>query len=82
MYFGTINYEENWSAYAPDFKELDENEEYEEREDEFDIIPEEELKHRKQEEENEVVDLVAPIKHLYDSDDMVVLPLLGIGVGQ
>ena len=29
---------ELWSAYAPNFKELDENVEYEEQEDEFDIV--------------------------------------------
>ncbi|KAG9302313.1 hypothetical protein G9A89_008804 [Geosiphon pyriformis] len=37
IYIWATNHQENWSAFAPDFKELDENVEYEEREDEFDI---------------------------------------------
>jgi len=36
IYIWARHYAENWSAFAPDFKELDENVEYVEREDEFD----------------------------------------------
>jgi len=40
VYIWAKDYTENWSAFAPDFKELEENEECVEREDEFDIVPE------------------------------------------
>ena len=39
VYIWTKKYSENWSAFAPDFKELEENEEYDERGDDFDIKP-------------------------------------------
>ncbi|CAA0838869.1 Protein RBL [Striga hermonthica] len=40
VYIWAKDYTENWNAFAPDFKELEENEEYVEREDEFDLLPE------------------------------------------
>ncbi|KAF9551614.1 hypothetical protein EC957_006507 [Mortierella hygrophila] len=60
--YGTIhiwatNYQENWSAFAPDFKELEENIDYEEREDEFDIVPEEEASKRRHDDEDVIIDV-------------------------
>ncbi|KAL8246642.1 hypothetical protein R6Q59_007858 [Mikania micrantha] len=37
VYIWVKDYTENWSVFAPDFKELEENEEYVEQEDEFDL---------------------------------------------
>ncbi|KAF9520982.1 hypothetical protein BS47DRAFT_1310964 [Hydnum rufescens UP504] len=50
---------EKWGAFAANFEELDENVEYEEREDEFDIEDEEVLKKRKQDREDIDVDVTS-----------------------
>lgn len=49
---------QRWSALAPDFVEVEENVEYMEREDEFDIHPQEEIKKRRLDQEDENVDVV------------------------
>ena len=62
------NQVENWSAFAPDFKELDENVEYEERESEFDLSDEDksvEMGPEKQEEDLEVIHLTHVVKINY-----------------
>ena len=55
---------ENWSAFAPDFKELDENVEYEERESEFDLEDEDKSVELKDDKEEEVDVDVTSIKPL------------------
>ncbi|KAJ3477680.1 hypothetical protein NLI96_g10297 [Meripilus lineatus] len=49
---------ERWGAFAGGFEEVDENVEYEEREDEFDIEDEDELVRRKQAQEEQPVDVL------------------------
>ncbi|KAF2758671.1 WD40 repeat-like protein [Pseudovirgaria hyperparasitica] len=49
---------QRWSALAPDFHEVEENVEYVEREDEFDIQPLEELHKRRLDQEDEEVDVL------------------------
>ncbi len=49
--------EEIWSAYAPGFEELDENREYEEREDEFDFVEDGDGKERRKQEEEEAAEV-------------------------
>uniref|UniRef100_A0A2C9JS44 Uncharacterized protein n=1 Tax=Biomphalaria glabrata TaxID=6526 RepID=A0A2C9JS44_BIOGL len=67
------NQVENWSAFAPDFKELDENVEYDERESEFDLEDEDKEKEESKapvEEDTEVdVCTVEPIQAFVSSDE-------------
>jgi COMPASS component SWD1 len=60
---------EIWSAYAPGFEELEENEIYAEREDEFDLEDEEEVTRRKQDEEEAHVDVWLHKSRVEQSDD-------------
>ncbi|KAL8683411.1 MAG: hypothetical protein Q9224_000007 [Gallowayella concinna] len=64
IYLWSIITPQRWSALAPDFAEVEENVEYVEREDEFDIHPIEEIHKRRLDLEDEAVDVltVDPVK--------------------
>jgi COMPASS component SWD1 len=64
VYLWSILTPQRWSALAPDFVEVEENVEYIEREDEFDIQPIEELHKRRLDREDEEVDVltIEPVK--------------------
>lgn len=68
-YIWGCTYTENWSAFAPDFKELEENEVYEEKEDEFDIIDEAETVSKKRKIEDDDVDILTVDNTIFGSDD-------------
>ncbi|KAK4483585.1 hypothetical protein RD792_010784 [Penstemon davidsonii] len=67
-YIWAKDYTENWSAFAPDFVELEENEEYVEREDEFDLNPREETVKDSDFNEDEEVDILGVEKDSTFSD--------------
>ncbi|CCJ29677.1 unnamed protein product [Pneumocystis jirovecii] len=58
IYIWSIPQTEGWSAFAPDFTELEENVLYEEREDEFDIVPEETKKNMVNNDNDDDVDII------------------------
>lgn len=68
VYIWAKDYTENWSAFAPDFKELEENEEYVEREDEFDLMPETEKVKESETNEDDEVDIITVEKDSAFSD--------------
>jgi COMPASS component SWD1 len=61
---------QRWSALAPDFVEVEENHEYIEKEDEFDIQPLEEIHKRRLDQEDEEVDVltIEPLKMATEVD--------------
>lgn len=58
IYLWLVQFPQKWSALAPDFVEIEENIEYEEKEDEFDIIDEDVLIKKRLEEEDLMVDII------------------------
>ncbi|PWY92014.1 WD domain protein [Aspergillus heteromorphus CBS 117.55] len=70
IYTWSIVTPQKWSALAPDFGEVEENVEYVEREDEFDIHPAEEIHQRRLDQEDEVPDVltIEPNKSGTDED--------------
>ncbi|KAL5568709.1 hypothetical protein UlMin_025284 [Ulmus minor] len=68
VYIWAKDYTESWSAFAPDFKELEENEEYVEREDEFDLNSETEKVKESDVNEDDEVDIMTVEKDSTFSD--------------
>ncbi|TAQ86560.1 hypothetical protein B7494_g5127 [Chlorociboria aeruginascens] len=70
--------QQRWSALAPDFAEVEENVEYIEHEDEFDIHPQEEIHKRRLDLEDEDVDVltVEPVKgEIMEEDNAFRMPV-------
>ena len=63
IYTWSIVTPQKWSALAPDFGEVEENVEYIEREDEFDIHPAEEIHQRRLDQEDESPDVLTGEPH-------------------
>ncbi|KAJ6302487.1 hypothetical protein OIU77_016557 [Salix suchowensis] len=72
VYIWAKDHTENWSAFAPDFKELEENEEYVEREDEFDLTPETEKVKESDTDQDDEVDILTPCPDILDQQDNCV----------
>ncbi|UKZ48945.1 hypothetical protein TrVGV298_003181 [Trichoderma virens] len=69
IYIWSVISPQKWSALAPDFAEVEENVEYMEREDEFDIYAQEEIHRRRLDAEDEDVDVLTA-DHTKEGDDL------------
>ena len=80
IYLWSIITPQRWSALAPDFAEVEENVEYVEREDEFDVHPIEEIHKRRLYLEDELVDVlsVEPVKGDLDQSTFRMPILLNV----
>lgn len=78
VYLWSIITPQRWSALAPDFAEVEENVEYVEREDEFDIHPIEEIHKRRLDLEDEAVDVLTtdPVKGESEQQGVFSMPVL------
>jgi COMPASS component SWD1 len=78
IHIWSIMPQQRWSALAPDFVEVEENVEYIEHEDEFDIHPQEEIHKRRLDLEDEDIDVltVEPVKgEIVDEDNAFRMPV-------
>lgn len=77
IYIWSVVSPQKWSALAPDFAEVEENVEYMEREDEFDIYAQEEIQRRRLDAEDEDVDVLTLDPSKIDDDvDEFCMPIL------
>ena len=77
IYIWSVVSPQKWSALAPDFAEVEENVEYIEREDEFDIYGQEEIHRRRLDAEDEDVDVLTLDPTKFDDDvDGFRMPIL------
>lgn len=81
IYLWSIITPQRWSALAPDFAEVEENVEYLEHEDEFDIHPIDEIRKRRLDLEDEAVDVLTmePAKGEFEVEAFRMPVLLDIG---
>lgn len=77
IYIWSVVSPQKWSALAPDFAEVEENVEYIEKEDEFDIYAQEEIHRRRLDAEDEDVDVLTLDPTKFDDDmDSFRMPIL------